>query len=856
MVFSSHKRHDAGGTGTRGINVRRCRRLAFEPLEGRRMLSVVPVELSGVIINPADLEPERTAVINGTMFFVAEDAANGRELWKTDGTVSGTEMVKNIAPGGASSNPEHLTNVNGTLFFTADDGANGRELWRSNGTEAKTLLVRNISPGSSSSNPEQLTDVNGTLFFTAYEGTHGRELWKSDGIASGTVLVKDINPGGAGSTPLYLTCVNDTVFFSAEEPICGRELWMSDGTAAGTVIAANIAPGSASSNPMNLADLDGTLIFTAEGPTGRKLEALTPVQIVDDGDAGFSTVGNWYHYFGLGFEGDLHYSFKGMGLDVASWNFTVTPGRYQVSATWAPYPNRATNAPYTIYDGTTSLQTVRVNQRATPNDFSDQGAAWETLGTFTIASGTLLVELSDNANGLLIADAVHIERVGDMPPTQIIDDGDRGFSTVGAWYHYFGLGFEGDLHYSFKGTGLDVASWVFTVTPGRYQVAATWAAHPNRATNAPYTVYDGATSLQTVQVNQRAAPNDFSDQGAAWETLGTFDIMNDTLMVTLSDNANGLLIADAVRIEWVGKLPTTQIVDDGDADFSTIGNWYHHFGLGFEDDLHYSFKGAGADVASWSFAVLPGQYQVAVTWAPYPNRATNAPYTVYDGATSLQTVPVNQQATPDSFSDQGAAWETLGSFAVTGNTLLVTLSDNANGLLIADAVRIERTDVLLLAADGEVFPAEEAAALTRPDLQPIVTEAIANWAGAGLAAEQIEALLAVDFLVTDLPGAQIGLATLDAVYLDINAAGHGWFIDPTPGNNEEFKAGDNGELVAVDRETMDRMDLLTVVLHELGHVLGLPDLDPSPGSLMSGTLGTGLRREPGVEEIDALFARL
>ena len=52
------------------------------------------------------------------------------------------------------------------------------------------------------------------------------------------------------------------------------------------------------------------------------------------------------------------------------------------------------------------------------------------------------------------------------------------------------------------------------------------------------------------------------------------------------------------------------------------------------------------------------------------------------------------------------------------------------------------------------------------------------------------------------------------------------------------------------------MDLLTVVSHELGHMLGLEDVSPSDGSLMSGTLESGLRREPGVEEIDEYFARL
>ncbi len=569
-------------------------------------------------------------------------------------------------------------------------------------------------------------------------------------------------------------------------------------------------------------------------------------QVVDDGDAGFSTSGDWYPYSGLGFEDNLHYSFVGDGSDVASWTFTVIPGLYQVAVTWSTHPNRATNAPYTVYDGATSRGTVQVNQRVAPDDFSNQGADWETLGVFTITGNTLRVELSDAANGLLIADAVRIEKVA----TQIIDNGDTNFGTTGDWYPYSGLGFENDLHYSFVGDGSDVASWTFTVTPGQYQVAATWAEYPNRATNAPYEVFNGATSLETVPVNQQAAPDDFSDQGAAWETLGTYTITGDTLRVELSDAANGLLIADAVRIEKVA----TQIIDNGDTNFGTSGDWYPYSSLGFENDLHYSFVGDGSDVASWTFAVTTGQYEVAATWSEHANRATNAPYEVFNGATSLETVPVDQQAAPDDFTDQGTTWETLGTYTITGDTLVVKLSDAANGLLIADAVRIEQVGSPLLAAGGEVSPAGELAALTGADLQPIVTDAIADWAGAGLAADQLEALLAVDFIITDLPGAMLGLATLDAIYLDVNAAGHGWFIDPTPGVNEEFQLT-GSELRAVDPRAVDRMDLLTVVSHELGHTLGLEDLSASSGSLMSGTLETGLRREPDVAEIDALFAQ-
>src|SRR5262249_25642339 len=73
------------------------------------------------------------------------------------------------------------------------------------------------------------------------------------------------------------------------------------------------------------------------------------------------------------------------------------------------------------------------------------------------------------------------------------------------------------------------------------------------------------------------------------------------------------------------------------------------------------------------------------------------------------------------------------------------------------------------------------------------------------------------------------------VWLDDNAAGWGWFVDPTPGDDSEFTSpGNQGE--------QRRMDLLTVLEHEVGHLLGKEHED---GGVMAETLPAGMRRLPG-----------
>lgn len=97
-------------------------------------------------------------------------------------------LLKDINTGTNQSVPSELTELNGEIVFSAFSAANGGELWKTDGTNAGTVLVRDIAVGTGTSSPANLTKVGTQIFFTADDGILGVELWKTDGTTGGTVM--------------------------------------------------------------------------------------------------------------------------------------------------------------------------------------------------------------------------------------------------------------------------------------------------------------------------------------------------------------------------------------------------------------------------------------------------------------------------------------------------------------------------------------------------------------------------------------------------------------------------------------------------------------------------------------------
>lgn len=104
--------------------------------------------------------------------------------------------------------------------------------------------------------------------------------------------------------------------------------------------------------------------------------------------------------------------------------------------------------------------------------------------------------------------------------------------------------------------------------------------------------------------------------------------------------------------------------------------------------------------------------------------------------------------------------------------------------------------------------------------------------------------------ITDLGGATLELVSGNTIWLHDDVAGWGWFFDPMPSDDAKFTTPGN-------QDVQKRMDLLTVVMYELRHLLGHDD---DRAGVMAETLAAGVRRAgvkgDHVASVDHLIERL
>ena len=254
--------------------------------------------------------------LNGSVYYIGVGPTTGAELYSTDGTTPGTNLVKDLYSG-SSGYSTGLAVSNGKLYYqsiqSSGTSAGSYEPFISDGTGGGTALLKDVNPSGSSS-PTQFTQgPSGLTYFVATDETtstyangtsysNGAELWVTDGTAGNTKKVKDLNTYSYFYTPnssyysmsssiANLTSCNGLMFFTANEQhyYNYQELWVTDGTTAGTRMVKDIntttytTPYAAYSSSLNVSVPAGTTLTVGSSPTSLTCVGTTLFFSADDG---------------------------------------------------------------------------------------------------------------------------------------------------------------------------------------------------------------------------------------------------------------------------------------------------------------------------------------------------------------------------------------------------------------------------------------------------------------------------------------------------------------------------------------------------------------------------------------------
>lgn len=154
------------------------------------------------------------ARIGSVLFYISMD----HKLWRTNGSNAGTYPLTDRFLDFFGPSPQKLAVLNGYVYFSADDGKHGFELWRSNGTVHGTGLFADVVPGPAASGPRNIVATSDRVYFVDdITGASKEHLWKTDGVSVKLVETSSSQFSGLFAGIYQLTPVDGTLYFTEDE---------------------------------------------------------------------------------------------------------------------------------------------------------------------------------------------------------------------------------------------------------------------------------------------------------------------------------------------------------------------------------------------------------------------------------------------------------------------------------------------------------------------------------------------------------------------------------------------------------------------------------------------------------------
>ncbi len=214
---------------------------------------------------------EAGAGFPGRIFFEASTAATGRELWVSDGTPAGTQLVFDAIVGSQGSTPGKITAIDHRVVFTirrfgADGESSTQEFYVTDGDKVTRI---DHPDGDQSFQIETITEHEGEAYFWAFD-SHGYQLWKTVSQPDGSLELErltDVDPSGGGINIAGMISTDAGLFFSVAADT-GDELWLTRGTSASTQRIAAFETSAAFNLVAHATAFQGGLLFTADDGKG------------------------------------------------------------------------------------------------------------------------------------------------------------------------------------------------------------------------------------------------------------------------------------------------------------------------------------------------------------------------------------------------------------------------------------------------------------------------------------------------------------------------------------------------------------------------------------------------------------